>query len=112
MPLLFSLRTALVIMADNRELSRAGKGRSRKGRLESEDCARSSLGLLGLRHPGSPAPYGDAGPYGLDQSERPRALQEAVDRPQRARTPERQDKPRAAILQRIADQHGGDGKQT
>src|SRR4051794_1640049 len=53
----------------------------------------------------------DDRPYRLDHSERPRALQEAVDGRQRAGASEQQDVPGAAILQRVEDQHCRQGQQ-
>ncbi len=50
-------------------------------------------------------------PYRLDYAEWPSALQKAVGRPQRAGDGEAQNPPRRAILHRVADQHGGDGKE-
>src|ERR1700722_15080584 len=67
---------------------------------------------LGPQHSGPPTIDGDASPYRLHQAERPRALQKAVDRAQRAGRGEGENEPRAAILQRIEDQHGGDGRET
>ena len=59
----------------------------------------------------SPAPQGHKRPDGLDYSERPRALQEAVGRTKPTCASERQHVPIAAILQGVADQRGGDGEQ-
>src|ERR1700730_3072162 len=61
--------------------------------------------------PDAPAPQRDPCPNRLDQSERPGALQETVNRTQRAGDGKSEDEPAAAILQRIGDQHGGDGEQ-
>jgi kynurenine formamidase len=58
--------------------------------------------------PDNPAPQCDAGPDRLDQSERPGALQKSVNRTQRARRREAEDKPAAAILQRVTHQHAGE----
>ena len=57
---------------------------------------------------GRPPPAPDR----LDQPERPGALKEPIGRTQNACAGERQCKPRAAILERVADQHGGDGEES
>ena len=54
---------------------------------------------------------GDEGPKSLHQPERPRTLEEAVDRRQGAGSGKAQDEPVAAILERVAGHHGGHGKQ-
>ena len=59
----------------------------------------------------SPASQSHKRPDRLYHSERPRSLQEAVGRTERTRRSECEHKPMAAILQGVADQHGGDGKQ-
>ena len=59
----------------------------------------------------SPASQGHKRPYRFDHSERPRALQEAIDRTERTRRSERQHEPMAAILQGVADKHRGHGEQ-
>jgi hypothetical protein len=64
-----------------------------------------------LGRPNSPAPDRYASPYRLDDTERPRALQEAVNRSKGACPSEGQSEPRAAILQCIEDQHRRDGEQ-
>src|ERR1044072_7020098 len=51
--------------------------------------------------PPKPAPDRDTRPDRLDHAERPGALQEAVDRAERAGTGERQNEPGAAIFQRV-----------
>ena len=53
----------------------------------------------------NPAPQRDHGPNGLDQAERPGALQKPVNRAQRAGGREGKDEPVAAFLQRVAQQH-------
>jgi hypothetical protein len=58
-----------------------------------------------------PAVQGDEGPDALHESERPRALEEAVDRRKGARSGKAQDEPVAAILERVAGHHGGHGEQ-
>src|SRR6266700_2783418 len=58
-----------------------------------------------------PAAERDERPDRLDQPERPSALQEPIDRAERASHRERQDVPPTALLQRIEEQHRGDGKQ-
>ena len=50
------------------------------------------------------------GPDGLDQSERPGALQEAVDRTEDARAREREDKPAAAAFEPVGYEHRRDGE--
>ena len=60
----------------------------------------------------SPASQGHKRPDGLYHSERPRSLQEAVGRTERTRRSECEHKPMAAILQGVADEHCGDGKQS
>lgn len=58
-----------------------------------------------------PAAEGDQGPDALDESERPRALQEAIDRREGARGGKTQNEPVAAILERVASHHDGHGKE-
>ena len=55
-----------------------------------------------LGGPVPPAPQRHERPDRFDQPERPRALQKAVDRSQRACSRERQDEPVASILERVA----------
>src|ERR1035441_7250599 len=62
--------------------------------------------------PDAPAPQRDDGPDGFDQAERPGALQESVDRTERAGDGKSEDEPMAAVLQRVAHEHRGDGEQT
>jgi hypothetical protein len=50
-------------------------------------------------------------PNGFDHSERPRALQESINRPEGAGPGERKHEPRTAILKRVANQHRGHGEQ-
>src|SRR5215471_16530331 len=59
-----------------------------------------------------PAPQRHKRPDGFDQPKWPCALQKAVDGTQNAHHGESQYKPRAALLQCVADQHCCDGKQT
>jgi len=54
---------------------------------------------------------GDGGPNRFDDTEWPGALEEAVDRPEHARTGEGQNEPRAAIFERVEDQHGRYGEE-
>jgi hypothetical protein len=58
-----------------------------------------------------PAYEGDDAPHRLDDAERPSALQEAVDRSQRAGGGEAEHEPRAALLECVADDHRRDGEQ-
>ena len=51
-------------------------------------------------------------PDPFDNSERPRALEEAVHRSKRARGGEAEHEPRAPSFERIAQQHRGDRKET
>jgi len=51
-------------------------------------------------------------PYGLDNSERPCALQKPIDRAQRAGDGKGEDEPRAAFFQRVENQHGRDGEES
>src|SRR5262249_7372267 len=60
----------------------------------------------------APPVHGDGRPDGFHNTERPRALQETVDRRQGAGGCEGEDKPGAPIFQRIEYQHGRDGCQT
>src|SRR5882762_8479874 len=60
-------------------------------------------------HP--PAADRDQSPDSLDHSERPGALQEPIDRPERAGHRKAQDVPRTAVFERIEDQHRHHGKQ-
>src|ERR1700682_1114638 len=62
--------------------------------------------------PDAPAPQRDHRPNRLDQPERPGALQESVNRPQRAGDRKREDEPAAAILQRVTHQHRRHREQT
>jgi len=88
----------------------------RSSRSVGCDCGAGSMedpreGLL-LRPGGKPpSPHSHEGPDRLHQAERPSPLKEPVNRRQGASCCERQDEPPAAILQRIADQHGRDGEQ-
>lgn len=59
----------------------------------------------------SPATKGNQRPGRFHKAERPSSLQEAVSRTERTRASERQHVPMAAVLQGVADQHGGDSKQ-
>ena len=58
-----------------------------------------------------PAPKGHDGPYRLDDSEGPRALQKPVDGAERAGAGETEDKPVAAILEMITNEHRRHGKE-
>jgi hypothetical protein len=62
--------------------------------------------------PCPPAIHRYSRPYGLNQPERPGALQEAIRRSHSARGCERESEPWVTVLQRIEDQHCGDGKKT
>src|SRR6185295_18686121 len=75
----------------------------------SRTTGKSISGLAALLRP--PATDGDAGPDGLDQSEWPGPLQEAVGRPERARPGERQHEPVAAPLERVGHEHRRHGEQ-
>src|SRR5208283_3098738 len=55
-------------------------------------------------HP--PPPRRDETPDCFHHSERPRSLQKPIDRSQRTGAGESQNKPAAAILQRVTNQHG------
>ena len=59
----------------------------------------------------APTLESDDRPDSLYQSERPRSLEESVDRSQCAGPCERHHEPRAALLQRIEDQHRCDREQ-
>ena len=59
--------------------------------------------------PRSPSPRRNRGPDRFDHAERPRSLKEAIGRAQKAGPGEAQDPPRRSFLQRIANQHQGDG---
>jgi len=59
-----------------------------------------------------PTPNSHQRPDRLDHSERPGALQKAVDRTQGAGRREPENESASAILQRIAHQHGRDGEQS
>ena len=59
-----------------------------------------------------PAPECDAGPNGFHDSKGPRALKKAVDGTQEAGRRKGQNEPPAASLQRVANQHGGNGEQS
>src|SRR4029453_9913238 len=52
-----------------------------------------------------PSPQRNTSPDCFHQSERPSALQEAVRRPQPTRHGERQDEPRASVLECVAHEH-------
>src|SRR5271155_2860180 len=58
-----------------------------------------------------PAPECDDPPDQLDDPERPRALQEAVGRPQPAGDGEGQHEPAAAVLEPIGDEHRCDSEE-
>src|SRR5215470_19249131 len=65
-----------------------------------------------LRKPGvKPPPQRDKRPNSLDQTKRPRALEEAIRRPECAGSGECKNIPVAAIFQRVADKHRGNGEQ-
>jgi len=51
--------------------------------------------------------YGNEGPDRLDNAERPRSLQKAVNGRERAGAGKREDEVRASILEGIEDHHGG-----
>jgi hypothetical protein len=57
-----------------------------------------------------PAANSYEGPNSLDHPEWPRALQEAIDRTEGARSGERQNEPWATVFQLIEDKHRRDGK--
>src|SRR4030095_2020597 len=59
----------------------------------------------------APPAQRDDGPDRFDDAERPRALQEPIEGSQRARDRESEDEPRTAILERVAHEHGGYGKE-
>jgi len=59
-----------------------------------------------------PAPYRDHRPHGLNQSERPRTLQKAINRAEQACHGKGQNEPSAARFEGVADQHGCDCEQT
>ncbi len=68
-------------------------------------------GLLRLESCRSPALKGNYGPDRFHDSEWPCALEKTVSRSQRTGHRERQEKPRAALLQCVRDHHGGHGNQ-
>jgi hypothetical protein len=49
-------------------------------------------------------------PKWLDQAKRPRALQKSIDRRKRSGDSKCQNEPRMAILERVENQHGRNGK--
>ena len=58
------------------------------------------------------APNRNAGPNRLDDAEGPRPLQKAVNRAERARSGEGEDKQPAPCLEGVRNEHRGDGQQT
>lgn len=59
-----------------------------------------------------PAAHGDDRPDRFDYAEGPRALQKSVGGAERAGASEGEDKPRAAALECVCDEHGGDGEES
>jgi hypothetical protein len=59
----------------------------------------------------SPAPHGYGSPDRFDHAERPSTLKKSVHGAQRARGGECQDEPGTAILERVAQEHRGHGKE-
>jgi hypothetical protein len=74
--------------------------------MRPSPSAHSSKAVTGPRV--VPTPQRHQRPYGLDQPERPCALEEPIEGPERARSREREDKPRAALFQGVADEHRRD----
>src|SRR4029077_16661929 len=65
--------------------------------------------FLGVTFPQAPSVDGDKRPDSLDQAKRPSPLQETVDGAEGAGAGKSEAEPRAPILQRVKDQHKGDG---
>lgn len=59
-----------------------------------------------------PATRGYQRPDRLNQTERPSALEETVERAEQAREGKGEDEPGAALFQGIEEQHAGHGKQS
>jgi hypothetical protein len=73
------------------------------------DCCLEERSIAGSK-PDTTAMQRYERPNGLHESKWPGALQKAVGRSERAYPCKSQNKPRAKILQRIASEHGGNGK--
>lgn len=59
-----------------------------------------------------PAAQGHQSPDGLHEAERPRALEETVNRAKRAGEGEGKYEPGAATFQRVGNEHGGNSEQS
>jgi hypothetical protein len=65
-----------------------------------------------LRAQREPSPERNEAPDGLDNSERPSALQKSIGRTEPTGQCERKNEPMAAIFQRISYEHRSDGEQS
>lgn len=104
---------------DEAEIARRSRGRASLCKIfrvqihhEILLLAESACSTSDIRNPLCQTPHGDSCPYRFDQSERPCALQKVIDRAEQTGTSESQNISMAAVLQRVANQHRRDCKQT
>ena len=85
-----------------------GVGESHKRSLGSAAMRLAQVRLMARL---GPAAEGDQRPDGLDDAERPSALEKAVDRAQKAEDGKAKDEPGAPAFGRVGHQHAGDGEE-